>query len=138
MRFKVRPFQREMEHEGQHFAFSGAIQGKIYIIAVRGLEHRLSTLDAGADERGAFAIIEEGEELVTSSLLLTVAPEHEPDSPTGCQISVRRLNDPKKLDDFVRRQGYDPTSVNLLVPVQYGASVYFDHDVNVNGIATTG
>lgn len=128
MGFKVRPFQRDMEFQGQNLAFSGAIQEEIYVIALRGLEHRLPTLDVGADQRGAFAIIEEGEELVTSNLLLTVAPEHEPDSPTGCQISVRRLNDPKKLDELVRRQGYDPLSVNFLVPVEYGASVCFDHD----------
>jgi len=127
-----------MECEGQHFAFSGAVQGKIYVIALPGFEYRLPTLDVGADQRGAFAIVEEGEELVTYNLLLTVAPEHEPDSPTGCQISVRRLNDPKKLDECLRRQGYDPTSVNLLVPVQYGASVYFDHDGNVNGVVATG
>jgi hypothetical protein len=75
MRVKVRPFQTIVDYGPDPLPAAGRIVGRTYLLTVGSAEFPLAAVEVGADERGAFALIEEHEAVVPGGARLSVEAE---------------------------------------------------------------
>jgi hypothetical protein len=148
--YKVRPFERDIGIEGQAIRVRGIVADKGYILAVDafGLEIKLGTTQFGMDEKGKFAVLEKGEQLVSDgSIVVEIEPYSEEPymdthfAPSGLEISVKMVASDKTVqahEGICRSAGVDLGQVNLLVPHDWSFSVYFDSVGNVEGAGHSG
>ena len=147
--YKVRPFERDIGLEGQAIRVRGIVADKGYILAVDalGLEVKLGTPQFGMDEKGKFAVLEEGEQLEFDESIVKIEPFSEEPyegthfAPSGLKISVMMVASDKTVqvhEGICRLANIDPNKVNLIVPHEWSFSVYFDSFGNVEGSGHSG
>lgn len=138
---KVRPFAEQIEgtHPGMTLDMRGFVRGDTFVVAVLHREFELRARAIDADERGAYALLDESEQRLDFGALLRIAAEYEPDTPPGGEIEIvwERFSR-ARWEAAARAQGIDPDRVNLIVPPQRSVSVYFDADGTLNGRGTLG
>jgi hypothetical protein len=146
---KVRPFERDIWLEDRTIRVRGIVTNKGYILAADsvGLEIKLSATHTGMDEKGKFAVLEEGEQLKSDGSIVKVEQYSEEPfpgtdfAPSGLEISVTMVASDKTkqtYEDIFRSDNIDPGKVNLIVPNEWSFSIYYNSVGNVDGLAFHG
>jgi hypothetical protein len=144
---KVRPFEWHSEVGGHPVVVQGVIENGRFVITAELICLEVPTVRHGKDERGDFAIIDEGEWSQPDGMVLKVEPDYDsmplPDGtyrPSGLEISKVRPPPPRTLGDLevrvVMETGELPESFNLVVPNSWCISIQFDSQGNCDGFSS--
>ena len=135
---RVRPFDKLLTAENNALRCSGRIEGDVYVLNIGEGVHRLPIVDAGSDQWGPYALVEESETPLGSGFVLAVERNlEEPDIEAGltfepgCRIGLMR---PAQVDPALLG-GINPKTVNLIAPPDASVSIYFDASGTVDGYA---
>ena len=87
---RLRPFRKHLERE-RHLPMlevAGRIEGKRFIVSAIGYEIGLDTIEVGDDERGPYALVNEGEQTLPNGFKVRVEVEPDEHLPPGAVIDV--------------------------------------------------
>jgi hypothetical protein len=134
MQFKVRPFTKIIEFGSEVTAplsCHGAIVGDQYQLRFGPFEHSLAGGEVGADSFGPFAHITPGTYPLAHGFVLSVEAEAEEplltvsDNGMGCRITLNHPRDQEQAASYLTSVGIDADRFNIIVPPDYGVSIYF-------------
>jgi hypothetical protein len=139
MSLKVRSFERIIEPPGASTAIRvcGCIVDGFFVFSVGAVSWRLPTVECHSDDRGAYALLKEGEFQLGDRFVLRVQKMGS-DAETieldlGCEISLIKPGDTTSYEQILKVEGYKPEQFNILVPPGALLSVSFNSDGRVNG-----
>lgn len=139
MEFKIRPFETEPKDS---YRMTGEIRGTNYVFTVGKTDKSIPTRSIANDAYGVFAIVEEGEFDLGFGFSLTISIDtdeidFELGIPPGCQICLKQCGDETAALAILKEHDTDPQSVNLLIPPDSSACVYFNSSGFKDGVSYT-
>ena len=143
MEFKVRPFATLVQtiEDEPPTKCQGAIVGQEYQLQFGAGLHRLPALRVESDEVGPFAVLEPTRNAIEYGFVLIVEAENPgslmAEDGGGCCVGLEHSRDPDQVRAWLASQGLDPDQFNLVVPPDFGITIYFDSSGASSGTSST-
>ena len=132
MLLKVRPFPKQRTTYDSSVEMAGTIESGQFVLSVDDIPYSIDAVEFGIDDRGAYAVVEEGRQLLLGGWVLCIEAEQSAvraPAELSCEITFRKQPDRVRLDKALAELGIEPREAAALFKIGQGAiAISFDPD----------
>ena len=132
MLLKVCPFPKQRTTYDTSVEIAGTIESGQFVLSVDDIPYSIDAVEFGIDDRGAYAVVEEGRQLLLGGWVLCIEADQSAvraPAELSCEITFRKQPDRVRLEKAVAELGIEPREAAALFRFGKGAiAISFDPD----------